>query len=137
MSGVISQYYGRQHFTFFRTLFYTAIIEIVHLTYVLIMVKPFTLAYDITFNILFPMVITNALGVSFLNFMILNMEEKLEYTAENAMNSIFFIMEKSLNTVEIGFNEESANIIAQVILENTDFEAVALTDKEKFLLMLV
>ncbi|WGS65609.1 LytS/YhcK type 5TM receptor domain-containing protein [Marinitoga aeolica] len=131
MSGMISQYYGRQHFTFFRTLFYTTIIEIVHLTYVLVMVKPFTLAYDITFNILFPMVITNALGVSFLNFMIINMEEKLEYTAENTMNSIFVIMEESLNTIEMGFNKESANIIAKVILENTDFEAVALTNRKQ------
>ncbi|OQY09097.1 MAG: histidine kinase [Marinitoga sp. 4572_148] len=129
MSGMISRYYGRKHFTFFRTLFYTAIIEIVHLTYVLIMVKPVDLAYDITFNILFPMVITNALGVSFLNFMILNMEEKLQFTEENAMNSIFIIMEKCLNTIKKGFNEESANIIVQSILENTDFEAVALTDK--------
>lgn len=129
MSGMISRYYGRKHFTFFKTLFYTAIIEIVHLTYVLIMVKPVDLAYDITFNILFPMVITNALGVSFLNFMILNMEEKLQFTEENAMNSIFIIMEKCLNTIEKGFNKESANIIVQSILENTDFEAVALTDK--------
>ncbi|KAF2955851.1 LytS/YhcK type 5TM receptor domain-containing protein [Marinitoga sp. 38H-ov] len=133
ISGSISQYYGRQHFTFFRTLFYTTIIEIFHLTYVLIMVKPFSLAYDITFNILFPMVITNSLGVSFLNYMIKNMEEKLELTAENTINSIFIIMEGSLNTIEKGFNEESAKAIAESILNNTDFEAVAITDKEKIL----
>lgn len=133
ISGAISQYYGRQHFTFFRTLFYTTIIEIFHLTYVLVMVKPFSYAYDITFNILFPMVITNALGVSFLNYMIKNMEEKLELTAENTMNSIFVIMEKSLNAIEKGFNEESSKIIAETILNNTDFEAVAITDKEKIL----
>ncbi|SHE59273.1 two-component system, LytT family, sensor kinase [Marinitoga hydrogenitolerans DSM 16785] len=133
ISGLISQYYGRKHFTFFKTLIYTIIIEIIHLTYVLVMVKPFDLAYDITFNILFPMVITNALGISFLNFMILNMEEKLEFTTENTINSIFIIMEMSLNTIEKGFNEQSAKDIANVILNNTDFEAVSLTDKEKIL----
>ncbi|WP_175418251.1 LytS/YhcK type 5TM receptor domain-containing protein [Marinitoga sp. 1138] len=133
ISGFISQYYGRKHFTFFRTLFYTAVIEIIHLTYVLLMVKPFEVAYNITFNILFPMVITNALGVSFLNFMIINMEEKLEYTTENAINSIFVIMERSLNTIKDGFTERSAREIAKTILDNTSFEAVALTDKKKIL----
>ncbi|GAB6188973.1 sensor histidine kinase [Marinitoga arctica] len=133
ISGLISQYYGRKHFTFFRALFYTIVIEIIHLTYVLIMVKPFNLAYDITFNILFPMVITNALGISFLNFMIINMEEKLEFTTENTINSIFVIMESSLNTIKKGFNEDSAKDIAVAILDNTDFEAVSLTDKGKIL----
>ncbi|KLO23281.1 histidine kinase [Marinitoga sp. 1197] len=133
LSGLISQHFGRKHFTFFNTLFYTTIIEVIHLTYVLIMVKPFSLAYDITFNILFPMVVTNALGVSFLNFMIKNLEENLELTAENAMTSIFIIMENSLNTIEFGFDEKSANIIARTILENSDFDAVALTDKRKIL----
>lgn len=129
ISGVISKYYGREHFTFFRTLLYTTVLEAVHLTYVLVMVKPPELAFEITFNILFPMILTNALGVSFLNFMIVNIEKQLQFTEENTMNSIFVIMEKSLSFVEKGLNKESANIIAKVILENTNFEAVAVTDK--------
>ncbi|ABR29992.1 histidine kinase [Thermosipho melanesiensis] len=133
ISGVLSEYYGRKHFTFFRTMYYTILIEIIHLMYVLLMVKPFYLAYDITFKILFPMVITNTLGVSFLNFMMWNLEEKLQNVEENTISSIFVIMERILNTIEIGFNENSAILIAQVILENTDFDAVALTDKEYIL----
>ncbi|KUK83587.1 MAG: Signal transduction histidine kinase, LytS [Petrotoga mobilis] len=130
ISGVISKYHGREHFTFLRTLLYTTILEVVHLTYVLVMVKPAELAFEITFNILFPMILTNALGVSFFNFMIINIENQLQFTEENTMNSIFLIMEKSLSFAEKGLNKESANVIAKVILENTNFDAIALTNKD-------
>lgn len=133
ISGFISHLYGRKHFTFVRTLLYTVLIEIIHLTYVLVMVKPYSLAFDITFKILFPMVITNSLGVSFLNYMIKNIEEQLEQTAENTINSIFVIMEKSLSSIEEGFNEKNAKLIAETILNNTNFDAVAITDKNKIL----
>jgi len=130
ISGVISKYHGREHFTFLRTLLYTTILEVVHLTYVLVMVKPSELAFEITFNILFPMILTNAIGVSFFNFMIINIEKQLQFTEENTMNSIFLIMEKSLSFAEKGLNKESANVIAKVILENTNFDAIALTNKD-------
>jgi LytS/YehU family sensor histidine kinase len=128
VSGILSHIYGRRIFNVEFATLYTAVIEMVHLAFVLFMVQPHTLAVDISKTVMFSMVVTNTFSVAVLVAIFSETEKDFENITATTTSAIFKIVENTIDIVKDGL-AKNAEKLAEEIKNHTDFDAVAITDK--------
>ncbi len=131
-TGVLSHFYKHRIFTVHFAVFYTMLVEMIHLAYVFFMVYPHTLAVDICRTVMIPMVVTNTFAVAVLVAIFSETEKNFENITATTTSAIFKIVGNTIGIVENGL-VSNAECLAREIKKHTDFDAVAITNKEKVL----
>jgi len=111
----------------------TLVAEVVQMTIILIVAKPFDQAYTLVSAIAAPMIIANSVGAGL--FMSILQDRKTifeEYSATFSRRALN-IAERSVGILASGFNSNNADKIARIIYEETNVGAVSITDDEKIL----
>lgn len=117
-----------------RTVLMIAFIaELLQMTIILIVAKPFDQAYALVSSIILPMIVANSVGAAM--FMSIIQDRKAIYEKYSAAfsNKALNIAQRSVGILSQGFNQENSKQIAQIIYEETGVGAVSITDKEKIL----
>ena len=129
LKGKMDEYDNKFAFAFIAGI----IAEICQMIIILIFSKPFSEAWELVKIIGMPMILTNGLGIAACVCIIYSIFEDLEtakvYQAQLALK----IANKTLVYFRKGLNEETAYKVANIIMDMTDFKAVALTNNEKIL----
>ncbi len=109
------------------------IAELLQMTIILAVAKPFDQAYALVSSIVLPMVVANSIGAAM--FMSIIQDRKAIYEKYSAAfsNKALNIAQRSVGILSQGFNQENSKQIAKIIYEETGVGAVSITDREKIL----
>ncbi len=107
--------------------------EIGQMLIILMIAKPFSKAWQLVQIIAAPMIIANSLGIAlFIAIIQIIMENDRRVGTVYAQKALT-IANKTLPHLRTGLNEKSALATAQIIYDETNVVAVAITDREKIL----
>lgn len=132
LEGVVAGYLSRQ--------FYHAeskwvfgfnmgvISELIHMALVLLLSHPFSEAWALVRLITFPMVLTNAIGISIFMAMVETIYRDQETIAAFQAQRTLEIANNTLSHLKKGLSPETAERTAEIIYKKTDFKAVSLTN---------
>jgi len=136
VEGAIAGYLGRKYsgnLTGKRSLVIGMGIEVVQMILILLIARPYAAAWDLVKDIGLPMIIMNGIGISiFVTVIHGSLEEEDRIGAVQAQKSLY-IANLTLPILRLGLNKETARSVAQIIYDQTDVAAVALTDREQIL----
>ncbi|BAL80707.1 LytS/YhcK type 5TM receptor domain-containing protein [Caldisericum exile] len=128
--------YTRKKEKFFSPLggfIFAALAESFHMILVLLISPPFNKAIELIKEVSGPMISANAVGVGlFLLVIRVSFIEK-EIVSAITSEKVLKITEKTLPILSKGLTPETADETVKVILENTNLDAVGITDTEKIL----
>ncbi|MDP4126708.1 MAG: sensor histidine kinase [Bacillota bacterium] len=136
VEGGIAGYVGQKfsgNLTWKRSLFIGMGIEVVQMLIILLLARPYAAAWDLVKDIGLPMIIMNGIGISiFVTVIHDSLEEEERIGAVQAQKALY-IANLTLPILRLGLTKESACRVAQIIFEQTDVAAVAMTDREQIL----
>ena len=138
LGGLIHLYYVRrgQVDKIFnpKTAFFVLILaELVQMSIILLVAKPFEQAWLLVLTIAPPMIIANAIGAALFMSMIKDIKAIHEKYSAAFSSKALKIAQRSLGILSEGFNPETTKKIAQIIYEETGVGAVSITDCSKIL----
>ncbi|WP_277656525.1 sensor histidine kinase [Seleniivibrio woodruffii] len=114
----------------FKTAFATTFIsEMVQMAIILIFAKPFSEAWELVQIIALPMMFANAAGAGLFVSIFKDSKNALDSYGAEFSRKALNIANKTLPVLSKGFNEQSAQTLAGVILSETGVGAVAITDR--------
>ncbi|UNL84975.1 sensor histidine kinase [Priestia koreensis] len=106
------------------------IMEITQMGLILIVTKPFDIAWNLVKVIGIPMIIINGLGMLLFMIIIQNILREREKTRALQTSKAFYIADQTLPFFRKGLNPESCQRVAELMLELTDADAIAITNAE-------
>ena len=107
--------------------------EVMQMLIILLIVKPFDEALSLVLIIAIPMIGANAIAIGIFIAIINSIRKEEDRVAANQAEIVLRIASKTIQHFRHGFNLETAQVTAKIILENTDLSAVAFTDKNSIL----
>lgn len=111
----------------------TIIIEAVQMSMILLIAKPFSDALNLVQIIFIPMAFINAFGTGVFILLIEQIHEENEYNAAVKAGLALKIASKTLPILRKGLNTRSAKKACEIIFENSDMNAVSITNKTRIL----
>lgn len=138
LAGIIHQYYlkkGRVDILFHPVTagVVTFCVEILQFAIILVISKPFSEAYSLVKDISAPMLVTNTIGSAMFMRILLDRRAMVEkYTSAFSAKALKIAVSTE-GILHNGFNQDSSMKVAQVIYDELDIGAVAITDREKLL----
>ena len=138
MGGLVHLYIVRRRnietlFSPWVAFFITLAAELVQMAVILLIAKPFDQALELVILIAPPMLITNALGAALFMHMIRDQKAMFDKFSSTFSAKAMLIAERTVGIMAKGLNQQSAEKIANIILEETKVGAVAVTDKKQIL----
>ncbi|SLM61983.1 MULTISPECIES: sensor histidine kinase [Dickeya] len=111
----------------------TFIAELLQMSIILLLARPFEDALTLVNDIAVPMIVTNSVGAAMFMRILLDRRAMFEkYTSAFSARALK-IAACTEGILHQGFNEENSMRVAQVIYQEMDIGAVAITDREKLL----
>lgn len=108
-------------------------VEIIQMLIILLLARPFDAAVNLVKVIALPMILVNSIGLAVFVELVSSVSREQErfgaYQAQTALK----VALRTLPFLRNGLNYKSASETAQIILEMTDLDAVAITDESKIL----
>lgn len=123
----------RRPFDAVAALFCGVSVEILQMVIILLLAKPFEAALGLVQVIALPMIVANAVGLAVFVELVDSVYREQERVGAYQAQTALRIALKTLPILRSGLNPPSAAQTAQIILEMTDLDAVALTDKVNIL----
>lgn len=138
LGGLVHRYYFRRGLVdkiFKPGCAFTVLIvaEIMQMSIILLVAKPFDHALNLVQAIALPMVIANALGAALFISIIQDRKAIYEKYSAAFSSKALKIAHRSVGILSSGFNQQSTKKIAQIIYEETGVGAVSITDRDKIL----
>ncbi|MCE2593637.1 sensor histidine kinase [Motilimonas cestriensis] len=138
MGGLLHLYIVRKRniealFSPLVAFFITLAAEAVQMAVILVVAKPFTQAWQLVTLIAPPMLIANALGAALFMHMIRDQKAMFDKFSSAFSAKAMLIAERTVGIMAKGLTQQSAEQIANIILEETKVGAVAVTDKKQIL----
>ncbi|MCE0555980.1 sensor histidine kinase [Motilimonas sp. E26] len=138
MGGLLHLYLVRKRniealFSPLIAFFITLAAEAVQMAVILIVAKPFAQAWQLVTLIAPPMLIANALGAALFMHMIRDQKAMFDKFSSAFSAKAMLIAERTVGIMAKGLTQQSAEQIANIILEETKVGAVAITDKKHIL----
>ncbi|MCC4832073.1 sensor histidine kinase [Shewanella sp. 10N.7] len=107
--------------------------ELMQMSIILLVAKPFDHSFELVSEIAMPMLLVNAIGAALFMSMILDQKTMFDKLSSAFSTKALKIAERSVGLLSKGFNQQSTSKVAQIIIEETQVGAVAITDREKLL----
>ncbi|MBM7693487.1 two-component system sensor histidine kinase LytS [Peribacillus deserti] len=106
------------------------LMEVTQMGIILLVTRPFELAWDLVKVIGIPMVAVNGLGMLLFMLIIQFIFREQERTKVLQTSKAFYIADRTLPFFRQGLNPESCREVADIMLQLTDADAIAITDSE-------
>ncbi len=107
--------------------------EMMQMMIILLIVRPFNESLELVSIIAMPMILANSIGIGIFIAIIEGVKKEFDRIAANQAETVLSIASKTLQYFRKGYNQDTALATAHIVLENTDLDAVAFTDREKIL----
>ncbi|MEA1910692.1 MAG: LytS/YhcK type 5TM receptor domain-containing protein [Spirochaetota bacterium] len=133
LGGLLSKRLERVEEKWFFALVAGAAAEVMQMLIILLIVKPFDEALSLVLIIAIPMIGANAIAIGIFIAIINSIKKEEDKVAANQAEIVLRIASKTIQYFRHGFNLETAQVTAKIILENTDLSAVAFTDEDSIL----
>ena len=133
LGGLLSKRMERVEEKWFFALVAGAAAEIMQMLLILLIVRPFNEALELVMIIAIPMIGANAIAIGIFIAIINSIKKEEDRVAANQAEIVLRIASKTIQHFRHGFNPETAQSTAKIILENTDLSAVAFTDRDLIL----
>lgn len=133
IAGLLYKKREEDIFNPFRAMVFAIAAESFHMFLVLVLAKPYTRAVALVNVISGPMIISNAIGVWMFLFVVKATYREREFITALTAEKVLKIAEETLPILSKGLNMETAKNTAEIILKNTNLDAVGITDREKIL----
>ena len=111
----------------------TFVAELVQMLIILLIARPFDDAYRLVSNIAAPMMVTNTVGAALFMRILLDKRAMFEKYTSAFSATALKVAASTEGILRQGFNEVNSMKVAQVLYEELDIGAVAITDREKLL----
>lgn len=132
-AGLFSKKFKENKDPVFFALAVGIVIEAFQMGFILLAARPFDAALDLVKIVGVPMIINNSIGIGVFIMIIENIRTISNIEATYRSKQSLLIAGKTLQYFKMGLTKESAEKSAEVIYKSGDFDAVAITDKEKIL----
>jgi two-component system LytT family sensor kinase len=117
----------------FLVLVVLLVAEVMQMSIILIVAKPFEQALDLVETIALPMIIANSLGAALFMSIIQDRKTIYEKYSASFSSKALTIAERTVGVLSTGFNEENTQQVAEIIYQETGVGAVSITDRSKIL----
>lgn len=107
--------------------------ELMQMSLILLFAKPFDQAWALVYVIAPPMLLINSLGAAMFMSIVRDQKAMFDKLSSSFSTNALKIAERSVGILSKGFNEESSQKVAKIIIEETRVGAVAITDCHKLL----
>jgi len=111
----------------------TFVAEVVQMLIILLIARPFDEALHLVGRISAPMIVTNSLGAAMFMRILLDKRAMFEKYTSAFSATALKVAASTEGILRQGFNEENSMKVAQVLFQELDISAVAITDREKLL----
>ncbi|MCX9000108.1 sensor histidine kinase [Citrobacter portucalensis] len=111
----------------------TFVAELVQMLIILLIARPFDDAFRLVSNIAAPMMVTNTVGAALFMRILLDKRAMFEKYTSAFSATALKVAASTEGILRQGFNEVNSMKVAQVLYEELDIGAVAITDREKLL----
>ncbi|MDQ0218626.1 sensor histidine kinase [Peribacillus cavernae] len=109
------------------------VMEIIQMVIILLVTKPYGLAWDLVKLIGVPMIVINGFGTFLFMLIIRSILREEERTKALQTNTAFHIADQTLPYFRQGLNPESCKEVAQIMLRLTHADAIAITNDRQVL----
>ncbi|HOP64505.1 MAG TPA: sensor histidine kinase [Spirochaetota bacterium] len=133
LAGFLSRYFYRSDRRWLFALYSGALAEVMQMTILLILVKPFNAALDLVSIIGIPMIVANAIGISMLIAILEVIYSERDRIAANQSKVVLQIANRTINYFRKGLTEETTKEAALIIKEMTGAAAVSFTGMDRIL----
>jgi len=110
-----------------------SVAEILQMTILLIIVRPFSYAENLVSIISGPMIIMNAIGIAVFVLVTQNIRQLKDSEAAFRAEQTLRIADRTAQYFKMGLTSEAAIAITEIIYEMTEFNAVAITNESSIL----
>ncbi|MDF3809871.1 MULTISPECIES: sensor histidine kinase [Rhodopseudomonas] len=138
IGGLVHRHYvGKRQFDRlfdpWRVALVTFVAEVAQMAIILLITRPFAVAWSVVDHVALPMWIANTLGAGL--FMRILLERRVLTERQSSVFSAkaLKIAARAEGILRSGFNEETTTRISRILYEETGVGAVAITDREKIL----
>ncbi|EAW9500678.1 sensor histidine kinase [Salmonella enterica] len=111
----------------------TCVAELVQMLIILLIARPFDDALHLVSNIAAPMMVTNTVGAALFMRILLDKRAMFEKYTSAFSATALKVAASTEGILRQGFNEVNSMKVAQVLYQELDIGAVAITDREKLL----
>jgi two-component system LytT family sensor kinase len=111
----------------------TFMAEIMQMSIIVLIAKPFDQAWELVKLIAPPMLLINSLGAAMFMSIVRDQKAMFDKLSSSFSTKALKIAERSVGLLSKGFNLESSKQVAQIVIEETQVGAVAITDRNKLL----
>ncbi|SEA60384.1 two-component system, LytT family, sensor kinase [Desulfuromusa kysingii] len=111
----------------------TLVAEMLQMTIILIMARPFTDAVALVKVIALPMICANSVGAALFMSMVRDQRRVRDKVGALFSSKAFTVADRTLGILSRGFSSETAREMAEIIREETAVGAVAITDRSEIL----
>ena len=129
LGGLLSKRLERVEEKWFFALVSGAVAEIMQMMLILLIVRPFAEALELVLIIAVPMIGANAIAIGIFIAIINSIKKEEDRVAADQSAIVLRIANKTIQYFRHGFNSDTTQATAKIILENTDLSAVAFTNK--------
>ncbi len=138
MAGLMAFYLrsNNKRALLFRPMFVfglTFIAELMQMLIILLVARPFDQAFALVEQIAAPMLLVNSLGAAFFMSIVRDQKTMFDKLSSAFSSQALKIAERCVGVLAKGLNEDSGRRVAQIVKEETNVGAVAITDRTKLL----
>lgn len=133
MGGLLKQKFENSNYRVMFSLLTGFMAEILQMIIILLVAKPFSDALDLVLVIGIPMIIANGIGIAIFIAIIDSIFKEIENEAVYQAQVALKVADRTLVHFRKGYNKETTKEIANIILDITNIEAVAFTNRENIL----
>ena len=109
------------------------LLESLQMIIVILVARPLSDAVELVRVISFPMILVNSIGIALFLSIITNIQSLSALQAKYRARQALLIADKTTEALREGLTEATAKSTVEYILSSTDFDAIALTDRNKAL----
>lgn len=107
--------------------------EIMQMSIILLLVKPYSYASNLISIIGLPMILMNSIGISMFVAIVQNIKVLQDSEAALRAEHTLKIADKTIQYFRKGLNKKGAQVVSEIIYDMTDFKAIAITDNNYIL----
>lgn len=133
MGGLLKQKFENSNYRVIFSLLTGFMAEVLQMIIILLVAKPFSDALDLVLIIGIPMIIANGIGIAIFIAIIDSIFKEIENEAVYQAQVALKVADRTLVHFRKGYNKETTKEIANIILDITNIEAVAFTNRENIL----
>lgn len=138
LGGIVHLYYMRRGsikniFNPLLAFVVLLVAEVMQMSIILLVAKPYQQALDLVQTIALPMIIANSLGAALFMSIIQDRKAIYEKYSTSFSSKALTIAGRIVGILNSGFNQQNTYKIAKIIYQETGVGAVSITDREKIL----